>query len=154
MVRLLQSFQARTLRGTVSADRVIVPIYLCLSGAVLTCPNSTATQMHKLQLEVAGTVTVDASSRIDVSGKGYLTGRTSGHVIHGAATECKWRELWRARRHGCGGQSNPTYGDYFDPNDWAVVAPIYDNYTYGAGGGLARLFAGNLVLDGQSLRMA
>jgi hypothetical protein len=57
--------------------------------------------MHKLEVQVSGTLTVDASSKIDVSAKGYLggnpVGRTTGNTTVGGATgwtcacRCRWR---------------------------------------------------------------
>ncbi len=60
---------------------------------------------HKLDLTVAEQVIVDATSKIDVSGKGYLAGRTTGNTTVGGATGDSWRQLrwpggefrWRVR---------------------------------------------------------
>ena len=50
--------------------------------------------MHKLEVEVAGTITVDTTSRIDVSGKGYLPGY-DGENLHPRLG----RVLPRLRKH-------------------------------------------------------
>jgi hypothetical protein len=63
--------------GTLTVDRIVAPGLTVTNGGVLTCPASTATEMHKLEVEVVGTVSVSTNSRIDVSGKGYVAGRTS-----------------------------------------------------------------------------
>src|SRR5687767_5373585 len=60
--------------GTLAADLVVAPSLPVTNGSVLTSLTSTETQMHRLQVEVLGTVLVDATSRIDVSGKGYVGG--------------------------------------------------------------------------------
>jgi hypothetical protein len=50
-----------------------------ISGAVLTHTANTSTATHKLDVTVAEQVIVDATSKIDVSGKGYLARYTTGN---------------------------------------------------------------------------
>ena len=57
-----------------------------VDGAVLTHSANTTTQTHELDLTVTDQVIVDATSRIDVTGKGYLAGYTSGNTTVGGAT--------------------------------------------------------------------
>src|SRR5258707_470096 len=51
-----------------------------VNSGFLTHAANTATTTHLVDLHVTGTVTVDASSSIDVSSEGYLPGRTTGHT--------------------------------------------------------------------------
>ena len=51
---------------------------LLTNNAVLTHLACPATNTHKLEVGVAGTLTVDSTNRIDVSGKGYVPGQTTG----------------------------------------------------------------------------
>ncbi len=69
-----------------------------INGGVLTHTANTTTQTHKLDLTVAEQVIVDATSKIDVSGKGYLPGRTTGNTTEGGATGSQWRQLRRVGR--------------------------------------------------------
>ena len=69
-----------------------------VSGGVVNCLASTAGQMHKLGINVSGAVWVDGTSKIDVSGLGYLAGRTSGKHDSGGGEWSQRRELWRAGR--------------------------------------------------------
>jgi len=55
------------------------------NGTVLTHSACTATNTHKLDLQVTNGVVVSANSRIDVSEKGYVGGRTTGNTTNGAA---------------------------------------------------------------------
>ena len=96
---------------------------------------------------------VDATSRIDVTAKGYAISRTTGNTAEGGA--------WSSRpdAYGAGGsyggigavsdsadaRTNAVYGDYADPDDWGSGG------TGAAGGGLVRLTANTLQLDGQVL---
>ena len=136
---------------TLMADRVEGPELVLTNGGVLTCTNSTATQMHKLEVDIAGTITVSTNSQIDVSGKGYLAGRTTGNTTNGGTTG------WAGGSHGglgvagelpsTAGIPNAVYDDLFDPSDWGSGGG-----TAGAnGGGLVRLVAGSLHLEGQLL---
>ena len=88
-----------------------------IDGAVLTHSANTATQTHKLDLTVTQQVIVDASSKIDVTGKGYLPGYTTGNTTVGgapAASGGSYGGLGASDR----GATNAVYGDYADPDDW------------------------------------
>ena len=124
--------------GTITTDNLVAPTWSLVKGAILTSFASTTTQMHKLEVQVDGTLSVDATSEIDVSGKGYQAGRTTGNTTVGAATGSSG-----ASYGGLGGlNSNRPYGDYADPNDWGSGASA-------AGGGLVRVTADTLDLDGR-----
>ncbi len=104
----------------------------------LTHTENSATQTHKLDLTVAQQVIVDATSAIYVSGLGYLPGRTTGNSTAGGATGGQG-----GSHGGRGGGPGPSvYGDYRDPDDWGAGGDT------GAGGGLVRVAAGTLQLDG------
>jgi hypothetical protein len=107
---------------------------LLVGGAVLTHTANTAAQVHGLDVRVTGGVVVDATSSIDVSGKGYAAGRTTGNTP-GAGS------------HGGlgGGSGTPAYDDYADPDDSGAGG----NTT--AGGGRVRIVAATLTLDGRIL---
>ena len=110
-----------------------------VNGGVLTHTANSATQTHKLDLSVSEQVIVSANSRIDVSGKGYLPGRTTGNTTVGAAT------LGGGSYGGSvAGPTNRVYGHYSDPNDWGSGAGVGSPGAT-AGGGLVRITAG--VLD-------
>ena len=49
---------------------------LLLNGAILTTPAATTSTVYGIDLEVEGAVYIDATSRVDVSGKGYMAGYT------------------------------------------------------------------------------
>ena len=80
--------------GAVTVDRTRLSRRAVLSrirvsfvhGSVSRRLTSTATQMYELDLAIAGSLIVDATSRIDVNGKGYLPGHTTGNTTVGGAT--------------------------------------------------------------------
>ncbi len=100
-----------------------------------------------LEISVAD-LTIDSTSSIDVSGQGYAGGYTLGNTTDGASL------------YGAGGSyggrggvytgnstSNQVYGDYRDPNEFGSGSSYYGN-TSAAGGGLIRIVANSLTLDG------
>ncbi len=127
--------------ATVMAERVVVPEITVSDSGLLTSFTSSASTMYKLELEVSGTLTVDATSRIDVNGKGYLAGRTTGNTTTGAATGMSGGS-YGGRGGGKSGSPNAVYGDYADPEDWGSGG------MGSSGGGLVRISAGELALDG------
>lgn len=116
-----------------------------VNNAVLTHSGASTVQTHSLDLVVATQVTVDSTSRIDASGKGYVAGRTTGNTSTGGSTIRSGGSYG-----GVGGAEsgvpNAVYGDYANPNDWGSGSS-----DTAAGGGLIRLAAGTLALDGQLL---
>lgn len=99
-----------------------------------------------LELSVSGEVFVDSSSAIDVSGKGFAPGRTLGGTTTAAATGRS------GGSHGgfgfaVEGSTNPVYGDFRDPSDPGSGAAV-DRDNGGAGGGVIRIRAATLRLDG------
>ena len=108
---------------------------------MLTHPACTATEIHKLEVGVAGTVLVSSNSVIDVSRKGYSAGYTTGNTNMGAASGYSGAS-YGGPGGSYSGAANVVYGDYADPNDWGSGSPQI------AGGGLVRLQAGDPWLDG------
>ena len=103
-------------------------------GAVLTHRPSETDQVNSLDLSVSDTLSIDAASKIDVSGAGYLGGRTSGNSTVGAATGYSGGTYGGM---GCEqvGVTGKTYGDYHDPTEPGAGGGNKDDYLGGAGGG-------------------
>ena len=115
-----------------------------INGAVLTHSADTASQTHFLGLNVTNQVIVDGTSKINVSGLGYLAGRTTGNTTVGGATGFSGGS-YGGLGGNHSGSSNAVYGDYANPDDWGSGG------TAAPGGGLVELTAGSLVLNGQLL---
>jgi len=78
-----QEFEGKTLQVngktlTVDGSHTFTNLIL-VSGAVLTHSPTTATEVGKLDIKITGTLQVDASSRIDVTGRGFLGGNQPGN---------------------------------------------------------------------------
>ncbi|MBM4025373.1 MAG: hypothetical protein FJ280_08190, partial [Planctomycetes bacterium] len=115
-----------------------------LNGATLTHQATTADTEYSLAISVNGSVVIDSSSKIDVSGRGYLPGRTIGNTTEGAAVGQAGGSYGGLGGTGArGGTPNQTYGDYANPNE------LGSGGGYGnVGGGLVRITAGSAQIDG------
>lgn len=143
------------------------------NGAVLTHSAATATTTSRLDLTVDGTLVIDATSRIDVSGKGYVGALALGLVCSPfqgppQTDGCKGRTLGNLPgseiNGGYGGLgvslatvsvSNPIYGDYRQPVDLGSGGGAFGCglgcQPGGNGGGAVKITAGDVVLDGSIL---
>ena len=112
------------------------------NGSVVTSRATTSTTAHGLQIG-ASSVIVDATSRIDVTGKGYPGGYTSGFSTYSATTA-------GGSHGGLGGSDTANmgevYGDFRSPS--TLGAGAGDAATGGTGGGRIRLVTDSLILDG------
>ncbi|MBU0677139.1 MAG: Ig-like domain-containing protein [Verrucomicrobia bacterium] len=112
-------------------------------GARLTHRAGTANEEYRLELVVSNLLTVTADATIDVSGKGYLAGRTLGNTTAGASTSDAGGSYGGLGGPG-DGTPNAVYGNRENPNELGSGAAS----GAGVGGGLARITAGELDLDG------
>ena len=146
---------------TLSGGTVTLAGGLSLEGSLRLQDNATLTA-SKVEVQAAA-VQIDAGSKIDVSGKGYLGGaqpgnasdygRTSGNTTSGGSYRYSGGSYG-----GYGGktgtnQVNAPYGDPTDPNDYGSGGGGYNSQGWkgGNGGGLVRLAAEELVLNGSIL---
>jgi Bacterial Ig-like domain/Concanavalin A-like lectin/glucanases superfamily/Divergent InlB B-repeat domain len=125
---------------------------------------TTLTSESRLELSVAGAMTIDATSKIDVTGRGYLgawktgngnDGRTLGNSGNGGS-----KGSGGGSYGGLGGV-NPgasdsasfvtaLYGDSYNPNEPGSGGGTIHSWNAGSnGGGLVRIQAGSLVLNGK-----
>jgi large repetitive protein len=128
-----------------------------VNGAVLTHRATTATETGALQV-AAWTVTVDASSRIDVSARGLLGGiragladqqaHTTGFAPGSAAGTGGSHGGLGARWSGASGQPTPVYGDLTNPTDLGAGGGGWSSWAGGNGGGRMLITAINLAVDG------
>ena len=125
-----------TINGTHSFQSVEI-----LGGATVTHSSTTSTTEYRLAWTIAGGLWIDSSSKIDVSTRGYLPGRTYGDTTAGAATDGGGGSYGGLG----GGSSNQVYGDYRDPDELGSGG---GSGTTDIGGGLARIAAGTAEIDG------
>src|SRR4051812_45331355 len=118
---------------------------LLTNDAVLTHSSCSPTETHTLDLIVTNQIVVSSNSRIDVSGKGYLAGRTTGNATVGGATGKGGGSHAGLGGYDVWGRSGRTYGNFASPSDWGSGGGS------GPGGGLVKVEAGTFELDGQLL---
>ena len=106
-----------------------------LSTGVLTHAATTLTQEYSLTLTLAKNLTVDGTSRIDVSGRGYLPGYTLGNTTNGAASYTAGGSYGGLGGVCCGSSSvaNGPYGDYHNPNELGSGSGAYGGGAPGEG---------------------
>ena len=129
------------------------------NGGVLSHANATTASVYDLELSVLTSLVIDSTSKIDVTGKGYLggysggnnsnTGRTFGNTtIGGSATYSG------GSYGGPGGvygnyPVSAVYGSIMSPNEpGSGGGACCNGYPGGNGGGLVKIAAGSLTVDG------
>ena len=110
-----------------------------IHNATLAHTACTDEQVYAIDLTISGALTLDASSKIDVTGRGFRAGRTAGNSSVGGAT---WPSGGSYGGLGAGSSANKTYGDFRNP-----VEPGSGSSNV-SGGGLIRITAGSAVVDG------
>nr|WP_306465339.1 IPT/TIG domain-containing protein [Corallococcus exiguus] len=135
-----------------------------LSGATLTHSQQGVSGANFLNLTVTQEVRVDSSSKIDVSGRGYLggwqegnaqrVGRTTGNVSSGMNVSAgSHGGFGFAQVSGSVQEKMPVHDDARNPSDFGSggSGSTSPSQPGGNGGGLLRLTAGSLKLDGKLL---
>jgi hypothetical protein len=127
----------------------------------LSHPAATLTAEYRLEI-TADTLTIDSTSAIDVSGKGYLGGysggnssaygRTLGNTTTGGSYRLSGGSYGGLGYKNGTDQVNSIYGDFANPNESGSGGGGYSSwgsvYPGGNGGGLVRIIAGSITLDG------
>ncbi|MDA2924147.1 cadherin-like domain-containing protein, partial [Acidobacteria bacterium AH-259-L09] len=154
-----QEFEGKTLQVdgttlTVDGTHTFANLVL-LNGAVLTHSPTTATTVKKLDLTITGTLQVDATSRIDAVARGFLGGNRTGNPFGGSGMTVGFAAGSTGNAGGSYGGSggaagtpNPVYGDFRDPSDPGSGGAATLGQQGGTGGGLIRIVAETLSLDG------
>ncbi len=135
----------------IEAERIVLE-----NTSTLSHPATTTQQVYRLELTVDELV-IDGTSRIDVSGKGYLGGgRGDNSSVNGMTlgnTTTGGSEGYSGASYGglgCQGYSyfvNDVYGDYRNPNE-SGSGGGGGSGSGGSGGGLVRINAGSVTIDG------
>jgi RHS repeat-associated protein len=150
-----KSLQVNGKTLTINGSHSFTDLFL-VNGAVLTHSPTTATKVNKLDITVTRTLQIDATSKIDVTGRGFLGGRQSGNPFAGPGMTVGFQAGSTARSGGgygglggaAGGTANPVYGDFRDPSDPGSGGGTGSTSLAGNGGGLIRIVAKTLHNDG------
>ncbi|MCK6556256.1 Ig-like domain-containing protein [Candidatus Binatia bacterium] len=138
---------------TVDGTRTFRNVEL-LNGAVLTHRLTDTTTEYRLDVS-AWTLTVDATSRVDVTGRGYVGGRNYDEAGRTAGNQPGSGRRNGGSYGGLGGhdpavseQPGPVYGDLTEPLDLGSGGGAEGHADGGDGGGLALAGVINVVVDG------
>jgi RHS repeat-associated protein len=165
-----RQFEGRTIQVngrtlTVDGSHTFANLIL-VNGATLTHSPTTANTLNKLDITVFGSIQIDATSRIDVAARGFLGGNQSGNPFginsgqFGRGMTVGFQAGSNSRAGGGygglggfnateGAASNPVYGDFRNPNSVGSGGGSPFNASQGGhGGGLVRIVAQNLNLNG------
>jgi RHS repeat-associated protein len=155
-----RQFEGRTIQVngrvlTVDGTHTFANLVL-LNGAVLTHSPTTATKVNKLDITVTGTIQIDASSKIDVSGRGFLGGSAPGNPFGARGMTFAFQAGSSGASGGSfgglgGGTANGIYGNFRDPSDVGSGGGTGSSFAGGNGGGLSRIIVQTLNLDGSIL---
>ncbi len=144
-VDLIEIANSNTLVTLFRSIPVIVSNLSLCAGAAMTHEGSG--EDRALRLVVKGDLLIDAHSKIDVTGQGYVPGDTPWHLPVYAS---QGGGSYGGRGEG---QANPTYGAAQNPNELGSGGAYYpgpnaDILSNGAGGGLIRIVANRVLLEG------
>ncbi len=151
-----QSIQVDGSTLTVNGTHTFANVIL-INGAVLQHSPTTGVKVNKLDIRVIDTIQIDATSKIDVTGRGFLGASQPGNIrgFDGLTVGFQIGSTGRSGGSygGLGGRvdvgPNPIYGDIRDPNDpGSGGARLSSGPPGGNGGGLIRIVAGTLQLNG------
>ncbi|ABQ27183.1 Ig-like domain-containing protein [Geotalea uraniireducens] len=143
--------------GPVAADSLSLT-----GGSVLTHEQTGLTGAEQLDI-AASSITIDAASKIDVTGKGYLGAwqglngglpRTHGNMTSGTSSDYYNGGSYGGLGGIYSGSVNGAYGDLTnlnEPGSGGSGYPTNSSYAGGNGGGLVRIKAGTLSLSGSIL---
>jgi len=127
------------------------------NNAIITHSFATAISTSNLRLTIDGSLTIDSTSRIDVTARGFLGGNQPGNPFGENGTTLgfvRGSTVFGGGSYGGlggatgGGVVNPVYGDFRDPNDVGSGGSSGSGRLGGNGGGLVRIVAQTLQLDG------
>ena len=130
--------------GTLVVDTLTALNLDVINSGLVTGNAVTPSVLHALDLELTGSLTVDMSSEIDVSGLGYTAGYTAGDTTTGGATGYSGGSF--------GGRGGVTYGNADDVHGDYTLPDNSDGWGSGGasypGGGRMKIRAASMSLDG------
>ena len=114
-------------------------------SSILTHPPTTTDEEFLLEIGAMGCVSIDSSSLVDVSARGYLQDYTIGNTTTGGSSG-RSGGSYGGLGGAYTGEPNATYGDALNPCEPGSGAG--ESSSGGSGGGLVRITARELLLDG------
>jgi len=116
------------------------------SGGMVTHSPATGTETYGLSLAISGALEIDATSSIDVSGRGYTDNHTTGNADLGIDGKAGG-SYGGLGYHYWAWPTNDVYGDFRNPDEPGSGGRGADD-SAGHGGGLVRISSGSARIDG------
>ena len=145
-----------TSAGTIQSNNLTVT-----NNSLLDHPSTTLTDEYRLEISAANTLTIDLTSNIDVAGRGYVGsnrggnfttyGYTIGNITTGGSSGNSGGSYGGLGGKYGSGNVNSAYGSIYNPNDLGSGGGGGSGGSQQKGengGGLVRITAGEIVLDG------
>ncbi|MCP4381711.1 MAG: hypothetical protein GY798_09915, partial [Hyphomicrobiales bacterium] len=144
--------------ATFIVDSITSDTLTLSNNSLLTHPGATTTDEYSLAINTT-TLTIDTSSSIDVTGKGYLGGNSGGNsgnyarTIGNTTTGGSFQSS-AGSYGGLGGKYstqpvNAVYGNLYNPNELGSGGGGDNGNSGGNGGGLVRIVTNDIVLNGR-----
>ncbi len=136
---------------TVAGAHSLASLQVINGGLVTHDPATDGQAERALRLMIAGSVTIDSSSRIDASGKGYAVAGSPGAGTMGNYAGGGGGHGGRGHPSaGIPGPGGPAFGSIIAPNEWGGPGANSDSTsTLVPGGGLVHLeVGGTLTVEG------
>ncbi len=134
----------------VTSNRVTAMTINLSNSSSMTHPSTSALNSFRLEVN-ATTVTIDNTSKIDVTDRGFLGGARPGNPFgnNGMTLNFALGSTSGSGSHGGfgAGTANPVYGDFRNPNEIGSGGSTAAS-SAGNGGGLVRIVAESMQLDG------
>jgi len=111
---------------------------------------ATITDTYSLRVTVTDTLLIGTTGAIDVSGRGYIVGRTTGNSTASGATGLSGGSYGGLGQNAGSGATNQVYGNYRNPDDLGSGGGSEWD-AGGSGGGLTHITAGTAIIEGSIL---
>ena len=139
---------------TVAGSHAFASLQVVNGGVVTHEPAATGQAERAVRLTIAGSVTIDAASRIDASGKGYAAAGSPGAGTMGNYAGGGGGHGGRGHQsNGIPGPGGPAFGSIVAPNEWGGPgANSESTASLTPGGGLIHLEVGGTLTIAGAIR--
>ncbi|HEY3052598.1 MAG TPA: carboxypeptidase regulatory-like domain-containing protein [Thermoanaerobaculia bacterium] len=135
--------------GSLTMSGVIAAKNVSMTSTTLRHPLSTGSTVHRLEFDV-DTLTIDSTSAIDASGGGYANITGTGETYPGVSGSFGKAGGSHGGRGGpYVGTPGATYGSITNPNEAGAAGSGGNCFACATGGGIVRIKANSLVLNGK-----
>jgi hypothetical protein len=145
--------------GALITTKIVADTIVLENNSTISHPSSTKLQENRLEI-IADQVSIDETSKIDVTSRGYLGGWSGDNDSYFGVTlgntTSGGSDIYSGGSYGGlgfapdGSQANAVYGDHLNPDELGSGGggDTAGEHPGGSGGGLVGIYANNITLDG------